>query len=336
MPPMYCSSSRVMRIITGAFAFFDSSAGIVHDTAPVALLPKPPPVYSADEHDVGRLEPHPARDRRHGLHRALRAGVHVQLAVAPVGQRRARLQRVVLVVGDRERLVEHERRVLEPGFDIAVRPFHLRLAHRHPPLVVFGEVLRRPFQRLDHQRAGRLTGRRRRAAPGVALDARVRPVRPQALERIDDEGQMLEVDVDRLDGRRGGLFVDGGDGQHGLAGVDRLVGQRPLAIGLARMVSPRSVTVSAGAGIRLAVRIALHAGHRHRGARVDAPHASMRNRAEQQLREEHAVGAEILGVFRSARDLGHEIRRDVVLTDEFRIVSHGPPPATAPHRDGAP
>ena len=35
-----------MRIITGALAFFDSSAGIAIDTAPPPLLPKPPPVYS--------------------------------------------------------------------------------------------------------------------------------------------------------------------------------------------------------------------------------------------------------------------------------------------------
>ena len=44
--PMKCSSSRVMRIITGAFAFFESSAGIAIETAPGILLPKPPPVYS--------------------------------------------------------------------------------------------------------------------------------------------------------------------------------------------------------------------------------------------------------------------------------------------------
>ena len=34
-----------MRIITGALVFFARNAGITHDTAPVALLPKPPPVY---------------------------------------------------------------------------------------------------------------------------------------------------------------------------------------------------------------------------------------------------------------------------------------------------
>ena len=34
-----------MRIITGAFSFFDSSAGMTAVIVPVALLPKPPPVY---------------------------------------------------------------------------------------------------------------------------------------------------------------------------------------------------------------------------------------------------------------------------------------------------
>ncbi len=32
--------------MTGAFAFFDSSAGMTVDTSPVILLPNPPPVYS--------------------------------------------------------------------------------------------------------------------------------------------------------------------------------------------------------------------------------------------------------------------------------------------------
>ena len=44
--PMYCSSSRLMRIITGAFALRASSAGMTIETAPPPLLPNPPPVYS--------------------------------------------------------------------------------------------------------------------------------------------------------------------------------------------------------------------------------------------------------------------------------------------------
>ncbi len=44
--PMKVSSSRLMRIITGALAFFDNSAGIINEMPAVTLLPKPPPVYS--------------------------------------------------------------------------------------------------------------------------------------------------------------------------------------------------------------------------------------------------------------------------------------------------
>ena len=44
--PMACSSSRLMRIITGAPSFLDSSAGMIIVSPPVILLPKPPPVYS--------------------------------------------------------------------------------------------------------------------------------------------------------------------------------------------------------------------------------------------------------------------------------------------------
>ena len=44
--PMKCSSSRLIRIITGAFAFFESSAGIAMEIAPATLLPNAPPQYS--------------------------------------------------------------------------------------------------------------------------------------------------------------------------------------------------------------------------------------------------------------------------------------------------
>ena len=65
-----------------------------------------------------------------------------------------------------------------------------------------------------------------------------------------------------------------------------------------------------------------HARHRQRLAGVDADHARVRHRAEQQLAEEHAVGAEIFGVARLARDLGDEIGRRVVLADQ--LVCHEP------------
>ena len=61
--------------------------------------------------------------------------------------------------------------------------------------------------------------------PDVALRARVRAAGPQAFNRIDDEGQRLELDLDRLDRERGGVLVDGGDGENRLAVIERLVRQ---------------------------------------------------------------------------------------------------------------
>src|SRR6266516_3201482 len=52
--------------------------------------------------------------------------------------------------------------------------------------------------------------------------------RPQALDRIDDERQWLETDVDPLDRFGGRQFVDRGDGENRLALIEWLVGQRAL------------------------------------------------------------------------------------------------------------
>ena len=92
-----------------------------------------------------------------------------------------------------------------------------------------------PLQRLRPSACGGAAGRRaarlrarRRRDPDVAVEARVGAARPQALDRIDDERQRLEIDVDALDRLRGGRFVDGRDGENRLALIERLVGQRAL------------------------------------------------------------------------------------------------------------
>ena len=112
-----------MRIITGALAFFESSAGIAIEMAPGILLPKPPPVYSLISTTCFGRNADPARDRTDGLHRALRRAVHEQLAVLPVGHRRARFERLVTGRLADECFVEHEVGLLEARLDVAARPF---------------------------------------------------------------------------------------------------------------------------------------------------------------------------------------------------------------------
>jgi hypothetical protein len=72
--PMQLSSSRLMRIITGALAFLDRSAGIAIETAPPPLLPKPPPVYSHTS---------TTRDGSMPTHRATGSTVRTTLCVDP-------------------------------------------------------------------------------------------------------------------------------------------------------------------------------------------------------------------------------------------------------------
>ena len=114
----------------------------------------------------------PARDRADRLHGALRARVQEQLAVLPVGHRRARLEHLMAGVLADPRLVEDERRVLEAGFDVAERPLVGVLAERQLP-AGRGEVCVGPLQLAD------LGTRHRRPPPPRPL-ARRRPAAPFA------------------------------------------------------------------------------------------------------------------------------------------------------------
>src|SRR5262249_6497948 len=135
-----------------------------------------------DQHDVFRLDPDPSRDVRHGLHRALRRTVQMQLAVLPRGHRRPRLERLMRRRLGEEGLVEDEIGLLESGVEVAEAPLVGRLAHGQPRVGRFGEDLLRPLERFQLA-----------VDVGVPLEARVRPARPQAVERIDGKGQWLEI-----------------------------------------------------------------------------------------------------------------------------------------------
>jgi hypothetical protein len=296
--------------------FLRQQGGDRHRHGAAALAAEAAARVLGDEHDVGRVETHPARQRVERAHRALRRPVQEQLAVLPVRHRAARLERLMARRLHDERLVEHERGAAESRVDVAVGPLLGRLAHRQLAVAGGGEVLFGPLQRADLRPvpcralqvpcAGSARGR-----PDVASRAGVRTVRPEALERIGHERQRLEIERDAFYRFGGGEFVDGRDGQNRLALELRLVreGRNVGEGGVGEIVGREDGT---------------HAGQRHGRGRVDAPDARVGHRAEQQLAEEHAVRAEVFRVAGPAGDLGEEIRRRVVPADQF-LVSHVPP-----------
>ena len=131
-----------------------------------------------------------------------------------------------------EGLVEHEVGALECGVDIAHGPLVRRVTERQ--LAFAGRVEGRlcPLQLADSWRGRALASLRRQGAaprrcppsghsgpPGRRLD-----------QRIDDEGQRLELDPDAFDrfGRR--ELVDGSHRQERLAFVERFARERPFAL----------------------------------------------------------------------------------------------------------
>ncbi len=174
------------------------------------------------------------------------------------------------------------------------------------------------------RRARRASCRRRwrcgRTHPDVALNPRVRAAGPQRFDHVDRERERFELDVDLFDRLSRGRFVDGRDREHGLAVIERLVRQAPL--GLRRSLhafAERRAHGSAGHVVGREDRF--HAGHRHRRGRVEPLHFRVRHRAHEELAEEHAVDAVVLGVLGLAGDFRDQVRSRVRLADEF-VVSH--------------
>ncbi len=146
------------------------------------------------------------------------------------------------------------------------------------------------------------------AHPDVALGSRVRAAGTQAHQRIDDERQRARSRFDFLDRFRGGVVrrwrPPRESARPGRAA--RWSARVPLADWPGSR-SPSSVMLSAGGGQIVRRENGLDAGHRQRRARIDAADARVRHRAEQQLAEEHAVGAIVLGVLRLAGDLRDQV-----------------------------
>ena len=292
-----------MRIITGAPVFFASRAGMAIECAPGILAAEAAARVLADDHHLGLVHADPACDRGDGLRDALGRAVQIERAVAPVGHGRPGLERLVVRGRGVEGLVEHECRVTESGLDVAVAPLAPRVAERQRAVGRRGKGLRAPLHRGDLA-----------ADKCVALQPGVRAAGTQAGHRVDHERQRLEIQPDELDGGRRRGFVDGGNGENRLALVDGFVGEGALG---------GEPTLGRGHGREVIGRQhGLHAGQRQRGPRVDPAHAAVRHGAQQQLAEEHAVGAEVFRVLGAAGHLGDQVGRRVVAADELGI-GHG-------------
>jgi hypothetical protein len=145
----------------------------------------------------------------------------------------------------------------------------------------------------------------------------VRPAWPQRIERIDDKRKPLEIDLNSFDRLRGGHFVHRGHRQNRLAHIDRLLRQPSLCV-LVRL-DHRAVVGEAVArgGNFVGSKDSSDAGHRQGLAGVDPDYPRVRHRAQQQLAEQHAVGAIVLGVFRLSGNFRVEIGSGIVLADQL-------------------
>src|SRR2546425_5245571 len=323
-----------------------------HEDRPRNLAAEAASGVLADDVHLVRLNAGPARNRRDRLDRALRRAVEIQLAVLPVRHRRARFEGLMARRLRHEGFVHHEAGFLEAFLDVAEPPFVCRLAERQLTIAGVLEIVVSPLPDGD-LRSRRSSGRRaaaatrrvaaalwtllslwswrswlrcaRRAAcrrcrrrcrtdPHIALRPCVRTAGTQALNRVDDEGQRLEVDVDRFD--RFGRFelARRGNRENRLALIERPLGPAAFPPGGRLHGFPRG-RARPGAGELLGRWGRFYAGHRHRFARVEPPHARVRHRAREELAEQHAVDAPVLGVSRLASDFCDEIGRAVVFAD---------------------
>ena len=213
-----------------------------------------------------------------------------------------------------EGLVENVVGVLEPCVDVADLPTDRRVfEQRHAAGIELCDLGLGDLHLLNL-----------RWTPDVAFGSWIRPAGPQRQDRIDDERQRLVLDFDLLDRIGCRDFVDGSDRDNRLTLIERLSCERDFRKGIGslrggfaelhRLLRLRNI---------LAGNHRQYTGHRERCARIDAPDPRVRHRAEQELREQHAVRAEIFGILGAARHLRHEIGQHVILPDEFVLRIFG-------------
>ena len=272
-----------------------------HDRVGTALGAEPAPAELAHVDQVGHRNPDVAGQPAQHRALALAGSEDMALAILPVRHRRTGFHRVMRGAGGHEGLVEHQSGVAETGFEVPVGPLVVDFAHRQLALRRRGEVRFGPLDLLDPRTALRR----------VAVLARVGAAGAQALQRIQDEGQRLEVQLDLLDRVVRGRLVHRRERRDGLAHEVRRVGED----GVARRVDPGHVVGGEDGD---------HPLHGERFPSIDRAHPRVRHRTRDEAAEEHAVGAEVLRVPGSSGDLCDHIRRCEVFPDQIR---HWTPPA---------
>ena len=120
--------------------------------------------------------------------------------------------------------------------------------------------------------------------------------------------------MNAIDGVGRRQLVDRGHGENRLADVQRFHRQAALAHAAGDDALAEIGALDDGRQI-VGGENRLHARHGERRTRIDTCHAGVRSRAEQELGEQHAVGAEVLGVFGAAGDFRDQVGRRVVLAD---------------------
>ena len=200
-----------------------------------------------------------------------------------------------------ERLVEDQAGCGETGVDVTEGPLLGGFAHGQLPFG-HGEVPRPPLE----CPAAAAAHTAHAAAPGGGVDsagACVGAAGVQALQGVDHEFQRLDIEPDRIDGILCGAFVHGRHGEDRVADEQRFVAeQRAGALVVGRQDTE-------------------NAFHRQRVRGIDSVDAGVGHRAGQQLGENHALGAEILGVPGPTGDLGAHVGRHEILADQ--VVGHG-------------
>ena len=278
----------------------------------------------ADHDDVVGVDLQPARERRNGLRRTLRRAVDKDLAILPVSHRGPRFETLVAGVGRDEGLIENEVCLFQAFLDVAEYEFGVgSFAHGQLAVIVVGKVGFGPLDFFDFGGRGGLAGRDDGANPDVAFDAGVGATGPETDERIDHVRQALDIELDFFDGVGGGEFVYRADGKDGFALINGVAGKPALAEGVG---GDADAHVSHGVG-RFRHVVDRHdgfdAGHGQGFGHVDGADVAVRDRAEEQLAEEHALGAIVFGVFGAARDFGDQIGRLIILADQLIVGVNG-------------